>query len=793
MSAEQNQISPNWNKLEEEEMSDTSMSEILLQTLKNWKWLLLSVCVCMGIGLFYILKTPLTFTESAEVIIKNDSEGQTASIAGGFNDLGLFKNNTVVQNEIATMASPDVMMDVVKDLNLNVDYSIPGTFHNTAIYGSTLPVIANFIGIPYDEMLSFSMQVSPKGEITISKLKKYDNAASRWIKYDKTYTGSFGGLITTDAGGIVINPTKYYKAGVDLDIYVNKKNLASTVNSYTNRLKVTLADDESTVVDLKISDQNRQRADDILNAVISVYNQNWIKEKNQIAVSTSDFIDDRLGVIETELGNVESDISSYKSANLVPDVQKMAESYIKESQDLSKQLLELEGKLQAARYLRTRLTTAGEGQEALPANTTLENPSLQAQIKEYNELVLKRKSLDGKTSDKNPVVQTLNEQIAQMRGAILGSVDNAIQGLEGQVRGVQSARGMATNRIASSPTQAKYLLSVERQQKVKENLYLFLLQKREDNALSQAFTAYNTRIIKKPGGDGVPTAPKKGFILCLSFIIGILIPFGYNYFIEKWNTKVRDRKDVESMATPLIGEIPLAKTRKCKIGNTNSLVVRNGSRDIVNEAFRVLRTNVEFTKVNKDGCNVLAVTSFNPGSGKSFIAMNLGATLSLKGKKVLIIDGDIRRGTSSSYVDSPNIGLSDYLAGHKKDFDNLIVKYPEMNNLYVLPVGSVPPNPTELLETPLFGEMINKLRPNYDYIIIDCPPVEVVADAQIIDLLVDSTIFVVRTGLLERSMLSELDRFYHEKKYSHMSFILNGTSTTRTAYGYSDKYTAYGE
>ncbi|MDE7147742.1 MAG: polysaccharide biosynthesis tyrosine autokinase, partial [Duncaniella sp.] len=358
-----------------------------------------------------------------------------------------------------------------------------------------------------------------------------------------------------------------------------------------------------------------------------------------------------------------------------------------------------------------------------------------------------------------------------------------------QISSLQGSQASTTSKIASNPSQAKYLLSVERQQKVKESLYLFLLQKREENELSQAFTAYNTKIVERPGGSSLPTFPNKRNVLMVSFLLGLAIPFGIIYFKESNNTKVRGRKDVEHLAVPFLGELPQHGHDKKNVADeANTIVVEGGKRDIINEAFRVLRTNVEFMCNSSEGNKVIAMTSFNPGSGKSFVSMNLGMAIALKGKKVLIVDGDMRHGSTSAYMGSPARGLADYLSGAVADVDPLIVKTPECQNLQVLPIGSIPPNPTELLESPRFGELIGELKARFDYVIIDCPPIEVVADAQIIDKFADRTFFVIRAGLFERSMLPELDRLYEEKKYRNMSFILNGSRNDQGRYGYSHTY-----
>ena len=551
---------------------------------------------------------------------------------------------------------------------------------------------------------------------------------------------------------------------------------------------IAMSGDKSSVINLTVTDQSTQRAQALLNTLIGVYNEYWIRDKNQIAVSTSNFINERLGVIESELGNVDSDISSYKSANLIPDVSAASSMYMSQNQQISQQIMDLKNQLKQTLYIKSYLGAASDNEKMLPMNSGVANVDIQSQITDYNNLVLQRNSLLAKSSDKNPLVVQLNEQMDQMRQAILASVDNSINALNMQISSLQGSQASTTSKIASNPTQAKYLLSVERQQKVKESLYLFLLQKREENELSQAFTAYNTRVVNKPASFG-PTAPNTRNILMMSFLLGLAIPFGVVYLMESNNTKVRGRKDVEHLAVPFLGELPQHGHDKKKVADeANTIVVEGGKRDIINEAFRVLRTNVEFMCNSSEGNKVIAMTSFNPGSGKSFVSMNLGMAIALKGKTVLIVDGDMRHGSTSAYMGSPARGLADYLSGAVADVDPLIVKTPECENMQVLPIGSIPPNPTELLESPRFGELIGELKARFDYVIIDCPPIEVVADAQIIDKFADRTFFVIRAGLFERSMLPELDRLYEEKKYRNMSFILNGSRNDQGRYGYSHTY-----
>lgn len=540
-----------------------------------------------------------------------------------------------------------------------------------------------------------------------------------------------------------------------------------------------------------------QRAEDILNTVIAVYNENWIKDKNQIAVSTSMFINDRLGVIESELGHVDENISTFKSENLLPDVQAASQLYMTERSQAQSQILTLNTQLSMARYIRNYLTAASSRNQLLPANSGLESANIENQISEYNNLQLQRNNLVANSSEQNPLVVDMDESLRSMRRSIVSSVDNLITTLNTQIHSLEKSDQRATERIAANPSQAKYLLSVERQQKVKESLYLFLLQKREENELSQAFTAYNTRIITPPTGSMAPTAPMKKNILLVAFALGVLIPVVIVFLQETLNTRVRGKKDLENLSIPFVGEIPLyGKVRRSGLFRKKvtpltetRVVVKEGSRDVVNEAFRVLRTNLEFVSGENSKGQVILMTSFNPGSGKTFLTVNIAATLAIKGKRVLVIDGDLRRGSTSVYVGSPHHGLSNYLAGKVEHIEDVIVPASETVRFDVLPIGTIPPNPTELLAGERLQTLLADFRTRYDYILIDCPPIELVADTHIIGKYADRTIFVVRAGLLERSMLPELEVLYTEHKFKNMAVLLNGTEGNGSyRYGYRYGY-----
>lgn len=763
--------------------------------LARWKWFVLSLIVCLGVAAVYLLKTPPVYTRTASLLIKEDSKGQSlsADVGSAFAEMGLFQQNTNVNNELVSLQSPAVMYDVVKRLHLEVDYTTEGRFYPQVRYGQNLPLTVNFAGLEDNETAELTVEaVHPQGVKLTAFVRNGE-------KLEGEVAGALNDTLVTPLGKVVIRPAVAY-AGWQQEaapLTVIRSDVSTAVSRYSVGLSVALQNEKTTIVDLTFQDVCIQRAEEVLNTVIAVYNENWIRDKNQIAVSTSMFINDRLGVIESELGHVDENISTFKSENLLPDVQAASQLYMTESSQAKSQIMTLSTQLSMARYIRNYLTGASSRNQLLPANSGLESANIENQISEYNNLQLQRNNLVANSSEKNPLVKDMDEALRSMRGSIVSSVDNLITTLNTQIRSLEKSEQQATERIAANPSQAKYLLSVERQQKVKEALYLFLLQKREENELSQAFTAYNTRIITPPTGSMIPTAPLKRNILLVAFALGILIPAVIVLLQETMNTRIRGRKDLEGLTIPFVGEIPLyGKVKRSGLFHQKvtpltetQIIVKEGSRDVVNEAFRVLRTNLEFVAGENGKGQIILLTSFNPGSGKTFLTVNIAATLALKGKRVLVIDGDLRRGSTSVYVGSPHVGLSNYLVGKIQHIEEAVVPASEEIRFDVLPIGTIPPNPTELLAGERLQNLLAGLRTRYDYILIDCPPIELVADTHIIEKYVDRSIFVVRAGLLERSMLPELENLYTGQKFKNMAVILNGTVGSGSyRYGYRYGY-----
>ncbi len=760
--------------------------DLLFLCLKHWAWFLISLSITMGCAVYYLLKTPKTYTCSASILFKSN-DGKSGA-EKQLEELGLHPTSSNMTNELLSLNTTAISAEIVRRLALEVDYFHKGTFHPQVAYGLNLPIKVEFKSLNDNETVTFRLELKRDSSIVIKDMIYNGNELAGMWK------ARLGQTFRTPAGKIQVQPSPYYKAGTSDNLEVNRRAFNSIAASVKGRVSASLQNKNSTIINIKYRDVSVERAKDVLSTLIVVYNENWVKDRNQITVSTSDFIKERLGVIEQELGDVEQDISNYKSKNLVPDVQQVGSIAISQSTEAEQQTRQLDNQLYMVRYVRGYLLDNHQSDQLLPT-TGIANTNIMQQIGEYNEVLLKRNKHLAVSSLQNPLVKDLNQNLATIRNTIIHSLDNEIAMLQAQRQVIQATHNKATAKIAANPQQAKYLLSVERQQKVKESLYLFLLQKREENELSQAFTAYNTRLIEPPHLGGGSTEPVGTSILFIAFAVGLAIPCAMLFVHENLNTTIRGRKDLEQVKVPFVGEIPQARTgKKGKKGKGKKqqppqVLVAEKNRNIMNEAFRVVRTNLEFIHGFDNEHHIVMLTSMQAGSGKTFITINLSTALGIKEKKVLAIDLDLRKASLSEYVGKPQKGISNYLSGQETDYHSLIVRQGPVD---VLPCGTIPPNPTELLFSPRFASLLAELRTEYDYILIDCPPAEVVADTTIINRHVDLTLFVVRAHLMEREYLSDVEQWYEEKKYNNMSVILNGT-TSYGKYGYRKYgYSRYG-
>lgn len=793
------------NKINSEpEYESFSLKNFVLLCLGYWKWFLLSIVLAVGMGLLYIYRSQPLYERSEEILVKDQENGSgVGEMSNSFSQLGLFANQTKVYNELIAFTSPAVIREVVKRLDLTMNYDLRKGLKRQTLYGTNLPVIVDFPDLPSDVNVGFKMSLQPDGRFTIKKIRKSVQGTQE--KYSDLVSGKVDGpSVMSPVGRITVRTNDIYVPFEEDEIKnidVFRQGLQGTVEKYVAKLKGDLTDPDADVINLSINDNSIERADDILNTVVTVYNERWIDDKNKVAVATSNFISDRLKVIEQELGQVDDNIAGHKSRMRIPDLEAAATGFMEQEMAINRELLQATNYLAMTKFLKEYMQDPKNTYSILPMNTGTENMILEEQIGAYNELLLQRNNLAENSSDQNPLVKDQNKALAGMRASIMRSVDSQIANLESVIRNIDRAQASNREMLSTSPLQAKSLLSEERQQLVMEQLYLFLLQKREETELTQKFTADNIRLITPPYGKQKPIAPKKALLILISFFIGLGVPAGILFLVESTNTKIRSKKDMENLPVPFAGEIPhigkdkrwiklfQTKDKKRKDIDKPKVIVSEGKRDIPNEAFRVVRSNIDFMLAKNEKI-AIALTSFNPGSGKSFIAFNLGASFALKGKKVLVIDGDLRHGSISTYVNSPRKGLSTYLTGNVSDWRSMVIQSSEFADLYVLPIGHRPPNPAELLDNGRLGTLIEEAKQEFDIVLIDCPPVNIVVDTQIINQYVGRTLFVIRAGLLEKKALRDLEALVDEKKLKNITVLLNGTKTEFSSYHTYGNYEA---
>lgn len=774
-----------------------NIQQLVQLCVSNWYWFLASIIVALALAAAYILTTQPVYTRKASVLIKDgDTNSAFTKAFSSFTSMGNTYTRTNLHNEMLTFKSPTYMIDVVAKLHLDMNYSVDGRFHAVELYGSRLPIQVSLPDLSQDETAAFDIRLSNDGKAILSNFVLNNQPAS-----DKTYQAQVGTVVQTPIGKMLIAPTQAYDGSAwAKPIHVYRSSIGAATGRYSGALAVEQSDDRSSVIDLRLDDVSAERAADVLTNLLIVYDNKWVDNINEQAVNSSKFIDDELRKIEGELGNVDASISSYKSSNMVPDVSAASQIYMQRAETNRAQLMDLNNQLFMANYIKKQLSSESGKYKTLPANTGINNTIVAQQIVSYNDLVMQRNSLINNSSSNNPLIADLEQNIASMRQAIIASVDNTVAELSDRISSLRGNESQTNRQISSSPTQAKDLLSVERQQKVKEQLYLFLLQKKAENQLSKAFTAYNTRVLNPPYGSSLPTSPVKLNVVIVALLLGLFIPLVLLLLRQTMDNAIHNRKDLESLSLPFVGEIPLSYRKRkglfalfSKRRQVREIVVKERSGNAINEAFRVLRSNIEFVVGSGDKTKVIMFTSAYAGSGKTFISANLATSFAIKGKRSLLIDLDLRKSSLSTFVNSPARGISDYLSGHVDSIDEVKVKGTINPNLDVIPVGTTPPNPTELLFSDRFSNLFELLSNDYDYIFIDCPPLDVVADAGIINKHCDLTVFVIRSGLFEKTMLPELERNYTENRYKNMTLVLNGTYDEFNGYGYHSYGYGYGE
>ena len=744
--------------------------------LRNWYWFVLSAIACFCIAFLYSKAQPIMYKSNALILLKS-KDSDVGAQSKAFSDLGMTSVNTFMPNEIYKIKSPDLMEGVVKSLGINVQYYGHVFLRDVNIYPST-PVSI----MPLKDIKEpFSMVVVPKGGNDFEFKVEGDGG---WKK------AHFGNKVATKYGPIAITKTKTYtELHKDFNVIVRVSTPRQLAQRIVGALSAEHADKISDALRLSLLWDNKDEAIDILNALITSYNQEAINDKNTVARSTEAFIAERVEALSKDLSGVDSQVAALKTsaANRAMYADPgTGLGYANKSADIEMQVA-------LASNIANYIAGMG-GHDLIPSNTGIASTGVEGQIQQYNEAMLKYQKIAATSSSENPVMIELERSLTTLKANIQQGLSNYITSLRARLGQAQSQQGMATGSIVAVPSQEKAITEVSRQQKIKEQLYLYLLNKREENALQLAITEPNAKVIEAATGYG-PVSPVPARIMMMGLLLGLLIPALLLYAVYWYyslDTKVHTRHDIEdSMDVPIIGELP-AKSKR--LADKEIIVTENG-HDRITEACRIIRSNIDYIATPKPGQGlVIQFTSTMSGEGKSFVAVNLALSFAHSGKRVIAVDLDLRKGRFSEYVgmQDANIGVTTYLSGKTDNINDIIQRGNYHENLDFICVGAIPPNPTNLLMSEQFKRLIATLKSQYDYVFLDTVPYGIIADAALINREADMTIYVIRDGKIDKRYLDDLDKMIESGKIHNATILVNDIKIDNKHYGYGSYGYGYG-
>jgi tyrosine-protein kinase Etk/Wzc len=769
---------------EENQDEDFNLRDTLERYLNNWQWFVLAVCLCITLAFIYLRYTTPQYQASTTILVKDEKKGGMLSELSAFADMGIgggMKSN--VDNEIEILKSRTLVERTVMKLGLNVVLIEKGSVISIEKYKNA-PIEVNFINTKPNfytgQMLLDFEELSANTFALVSEVAAGEKSTLLNPKKEFRY----GEIISTPNGDLIVTKStnsinKFNNEDKTLRISVNP--LENVVASYMGRLKVNPVSKMSSVVEISITDPVTSRAEAFLDNLIQIYNADAAADKSYISENTSKFVAERLLLITQELDGVEKDVERFKSSNKLTDIETEAKLFIEGSSEYNKKRVEMEIQLNMVSSMLDFMKKSTNA-DLMPTNI-ISGSDASGLMDSYNQLVLERNRILKSATPENPTVIKLEEQIASLKANIAESLRRLQANLNIQKRDLRSQEGLLDSKIGEIPGQERQFRVIARQQKVKEELYLYLLQKREETAISMAATAPNARVIDAAKASKIPVSPKKSIIYLAGLLLGLLVPFGIIYIMDLLDTKVKSRFDISSkFDIPFLGDIPNSITPNEIIDATS----RTGTA----EALRIVKTNLDFMlgQVPEGEAKTIFMTSTVPGEGKTFLSVNLAGTMALSKKKVLLIGMDVRNPKLNEYIELPNnSGLTDYLSSSKAQISDYIFKSNNFDNFYVLPAGIIPPNPTELLMSKKVGELFAQFKKEYDYVIVDMAPVSLVSDTLMLAQYADATVYVVRAGFLDKRMLHIPKILYKERKLNNMAVLLNDTQHNKS-YGYGYGY-----
>ena len=785
----------------EEEHRGFNLAALWKIVVLHWYWIVLSTIVALGAAFSYLKYTRPVYASNMKILVK-DEDSRSRMYRGGqlaLESMGVISNSNGFDNELEILTSSNISQRVIKSLKLYVSYELDGRLRNHELYKNN-PYI---VDMPENQLVDLHSLIQLKidrqgdgvhvaGEIYVPRSKE----PILFERSVKELPGSFN----TPVGTITLqrNPG----VGAELPekaMYATIMPLEYAAKAYGSRLSVSASSKTTTVAVLNYLDTQPERAIDYLNELFRSYNEDANEDKNEVALKTEEFLKNRISAIREELDATESNLESYKKKNELINLTNDASNALNKLTEYQKEQVELETQLNLVTALLDYVDDPRNAFNVVPSNLGLKDADMSNLLNKYNDYVLQRNRLLKSSSPENPYVKRLTAQLEEMWPTIRLSLKSVRENILTQKRSAEDQYNLFSRRVGEAPTQERSLNNIIRQQEIKVELYLMLLQKREENYISLNSTAAKARVIDDPRSTG-QVSPKTKVILLGALVLGLCFPVGLIYLLGLLRYRIEGREDVEMLTKiPVLADIPLAPK---SLDGELSLAVRENSNDMMEEAFRGLRTNLRFVLSEKE--NVIACTSCIPGEGKTFISTNLAMSLALLGKRVIIVGLDIRKPRLVKLfgLSSDHRGITTFLSSDSGDFQDLDkqIHHAVLNpNLDVLPAGVIPPNPGELISREQLDHAIALLREHYDYVIVDTPPVGLVSDTLSAARVADMTIMVCRADYSPRNNFQLINALHHDNKMPKITLVLNGIDLKKRKYGYYygygkySKYSKYGK
>lgn len=752
---------------ENQEKKTIDIKEEILKYSNHWRWFLLGIIATTICGFIYIRFATKTFQSYTKILIKEENSSDLTNQLSAFSDGGFFGSKNNIENEIEILKSRSLNQKVVDSLNVNTSVLAKGAISTEYLYNNN----------------PFSVFFTPKkgnSEAITFTLKLDGNNFAIDTEDESLNDLKFGQTIPLESGTL-----KVFKKNVDdlkfNEFLISTNSTLKVGDIFKSSVVVNQPSQRSNVLELSLVHQNSDLAADYLNTLVHFYNLQAIEDKRFVSEHTSDFISNRLNIIAEELGDVEKSVENYKSNNNIADIQSEVETFINNLSTFEKQYIENETKINVTKDI-INYVSKSKLDDLVPAGIASTDAAAESFISEINSLVLEKQRLSISSTPENPNYIALEGQIKSLKSNLLQSLRNQLGALTITKNDLKRQEGDIQAKLNQVPTQEREFRVIDRQQKVKEALYLFLLQKREETNITLAATEDNAKIIDSAIPSDVPVSPKSMFVLLIALFMGGVIPFIILYIKYLLDDKVKTRLDLEGKSDiPFLGDVPRSLS--------SDQLMDLESRSSAAEAIRIIRTNLEFmlSNVEKGKSKTIFTTSTLPGEGKTFICANLAATIALSNKKVLLMGMDLRNPKIKEYINLPNRGFTNFLMEGDKPIEDYIIKIPNYQHFDVLPSGIIPPNPVELLIDDRVETTFDYLKTKYDYILVDTAPVAPVTDTFLISKYADMFIYVVRSNKLEKKLLNIPFNLYKQNKLPRMSFLLNDTDTTK-GYGYGYGY-----